>query len=176
MGWLKSSEPSTSAGASGAICGVIGAALVIGVRTQGWSGPVPRAMGFWLGLTFLFGLQPGVDNAAHVGGAACGAAIAAGWRRGFTYTRFQQKLVVGACATLLLACAVVVAARDLFDPWALLDARGRMDRARRAERAGRCAEAQEGIERAGRILPRQDARRALLKDLAAEYVTRCRTP
>ena len=37
-----------SVGASGAICGVIGAALVLGVRLEGWRSGIARQIGFWI--------------------------------------------------------------------------------------------------------------------------------
>lgn len=74
--------PRISAGASGAICGVIAAAMVIGLRTRGRQSPIVKSLGRTLIFVLLIGLLPGVDNAAHVGGMISGAAIALFWRRG----------------------------------------------------------------------------------------------
>ena len=100
---------SLSIGASGAICGLIGAILVLGARTQGWRGPLARQMGGWLAFLFVLGLaknlQGGmvqVDNAAHVGGALGGVIIAAIWRRGISYSAHAQRLIVSACVGVVL--------------------------------------------------------------------------
>jgi rhomboid protease GluP len=63
-----------SAGASGAICAMIGAAAVI--AEQLGSSSVRNAMLQWGAIVLLFGLAPFVDNMAHLGGMATGAAIA----------------------------------------------------------------------------------------------------
>lgn len=71
-----------SAGASGAIFGLIGACVVLGYRHRH---DIPRPMrqsmvnGMLpaLGYNLLFGLSvPGIDNAAHMGGLVAGAALA----------------------------------------------------------------------------------------------------
>ena len=46
VGWTATER--LSAGASGAICGVIGAAAVLGYRTQGARGPLTTSMARWL--------------------------------------------------------------------------------------------------------------------------------
>ena len=66
-------------GASGAIFGLVGAALVFGTRRGGQYGGALRSLMlrwtmYFLILGFLF---PGTDNFAHIGGLAAGAAFAA---------------------------------------------------------------------------------------------------
>ena len=143
-----------SAGASGAICGVIGTALVLGARVQGWRGPLVRSMGFWLALTIGLGVFIGSDNAAHVGGALTGAIFAAAWKRGVVYTRTAQRIVMSACGGIIALSFVVVAARDLTDPWATLDTDDRITRAEGAYELGSCADTIRATERAARIAPR----------------------
>jgi membrane associated rhomboid family serine protease len=64
---------SSSVGASGANCGLIGAAL-FGARRMGPAGKdVAQGMKRWAIYTALFGLVPGIDNAAHAGGFVVGA-------------------------------------------------------------------------------------------------------
>jgi rhomboid protease GluP len=171
LGWLVHPER-LSAGASGAICGVIGAALVIGVRTQGWSGPLVRSMATWLVLTLVFGFSLGADNAAHAGGAVSGALFAGAWRRGYVYARWAQRVIVGVGAAIVVLSGAVVLAHDLFDPYALLDTEQRVRRAVDAFSAGRCDEATSAIDATLRLRPR-DPR---LRQLAEEIVVQCRGP
>ena len=89
-GWITHSVEMT-VGASGAISGVIAAALVVGWRVRGWRDPLTQAMARWLGFVVLFGVLSNVsggriDNAAHVGGGLAGGAIALLWKRGVVYT------------------------------------------------------------------------------------------
>jgi rhomboid protease GluP len=71
-------RPAVSAGASSALFGLIGASLVYGWRKGGSYGrSLASEMIRWGIFALLFGLLvPGVDNAAHVGGAAAGALLA----------------------------------------------------------------------------------------------------
>ena len=83
-------------GASGALCGLIGLMAVYGLGRRGDLGAaaVRRAMGRWLMYIVVLGfLLPGIDNAAHLGGAGAGAALGlvlAGRpaQRGRAWTRF----------------------------------------------------------------------------------------
>ncbi len=146
-----------SAGASGAICGAIGAALALGGRTQGWKGPIVRSMGFWLVATFVIGLQTGgTDNAAHAGGALSGMSIALLWKRGVIYKESTVRTVLTICGALMVATAVTVIARDTLDPYATLDAQARIGRARSALNGGRCAEAARAVSRAANLSPRAE--------------------
>ena len=66
-------------GASGAIFGLVGAALVFGTRRGGAYGASIRTMMIRWAIYFLVlgFVIPGTDNAAHIGGLAVGAAFAA---------------------------------------------------------------------------------------------------
>lgn len=170
VGWISNPER-LSAGASGAICGVIGAALVLGGRTQGWRGPIVRGMGFWLLATFVLGLKIGADNSAHAGGALCGAVVALVWKRGVVYRRTTQRAIMIVCTAIILASGVAVLARDLADPYATLDVDQRLERARIAFNGGRCAEAKRALVRAERLAPRAERaqRFAQIRDQVARY-------
>ena len=63
-----------SAGASGAVFGVMGALLFAAIRNRGHGGRVSRrGLFFMVALSLYFGLSSsGVDNAAHIGGLICG--------------------------------------------------------------------------------------------------------
>ncbi len=67
------SVPAVSAGASGALCGLIAAVAYAAhrERRQGELG----AMLMWLGATLVFGVLIRADNAAHLGGLVVGAAL-----------------------------------------------------------------------------------------------------
>jgi rhomboid protease GluP len=165
-GWLTHPER-LSAGASGAICGVIGTALVLGARLQGWNGPIVKQMGFWLGLTILLGMGIGADNAAHIGGAITGAVFAAAWRRGIVYTNARQKVTMGVCIALVVLAGATVAARNVLDPWATLDADSRIALAMDALERGSCADAILATDRADRIAPRSPRVHALKREIVA---------
>jgi rhomboid protease GluP len=62
-------------GASGAVCGLIGAALYYGKSRGGYFGQnVYQQVGGWAIGIFIFGfLFPGINNWAHGGGMLCGA-------------------------------------------------------------------------------------------------------
>lgn len=74
---LKSDLLTVSAGASGAVCGLIGAAL-FGARKLGPQGAeVERRMKRWAIFMVIWGFAaPGINNAAHFGGFAVGALLA----------------------------------------------------------------------------------------------------
>lgn len=158
---LASGQARLSAGASGAICGLIGAALVLGFRTQGWRGPLTQAMARWLAIIVLLGFLPRMDNAAHVAGAASGALIAAMWRRRVTYSPLRQRFAVMLCGVLTLGCLVKVFLHDALDRYATLDAAARLRVATRALAAGDCAEAKRATMRAARLDPRSYAVRVV---------------
>ena len=63
-----------SAGASGAVFGLMGALLFAAIRNRGHVGIVSRrGLFFMVALSLYFGLSSsGVDNAAHIGGLICG--------------------------------------------------------------------------------------------------------
>lgn len=81
--YLKS-PMSASVGSSAGIFGLIGAMIALGVRTRTSMGQSIRALYIrWAIYGLLFGLLPGIDNTAHLGGLAAGfaAAYAAGTPR-----------------------------------------------------------------------------------------------
>ncbi len=75
---LYTEEYAVSAGASGAIFGIIGALLYIAVRSRGRVGGVSgRGILFMMALTLYHGFTSGgVDNSAHIGGALAGFVLA----------------------------------------------------------------------------------------------------
>jgi rhomboid protease GluP len=154
-------EQRLSAGASGAICGLIGAALVLGWRTQGWRGPLTQAMVRWLAIIVLLGMLPRMDNAAHVAGAATGALVAALWRRGVAFSAAKHRAVVLGCAVIILGAFVKVFLHDALDPYATLDAGARLRVATHALAVGDCAEARTAWMRAARLDPGSYAVHAL---------------
>ena len=74
----RSVEPAVSAGASGAIFGVIGAMLYIVIRNKGRIEAVSAVqLLLMLGVSIFHGLMSlGIDNAAHIGGALSGFVLA----------------------------------------------------------------------------------------------------
>lgn len=68
--------PKDSAGASGAIFGLIGLMAVYGYRQGGTLGrALMRQMLIWAGIGIMFGFFIGANNTAHVGGFVAGAAL-----------------------------------------------------------------------------------------------------
>jgi rhomboid protease GluP len=156
-GWFYAGAERASAGASGALCGVFAAALVLGVRLQGWRGPTVRSMAFWLALTIGLGWWFGTDNAAHLGGAASGLAFALGWRDGVVHSVLRARLSVGISAALVVGAAATVLVRDAVDPWATMDVDARIAYAEAALNRASCPDAIFATERAARILPHDSA-------------------
>lgn len=76
VSWAWLAENALSAGASGAIMGLCGMAMVVGHRLgpgQGFS--VRNAMWRWAAITVGLGYFIGADNAAHIGGFTLGALV-----------------------------------------------------------------------------------------------------
>ncbi len=145
-----------SVGASGAICGVLGAALVLGWRMQGLRGPLTRATFRWLGTLVLLGLLSTgtgfrIDNAAHFGGVLGGALQALLWRKRRPSVAFQQ-VALGVCALFLATTAWTVHLRSKRDPLVELRAADRFAYALEALEAGDCREAWRGIQGAKRLV------------------------
>jgi membrane associated rhomboid family serine protease len=137
-------------GASGAISGIVAAALVVGWRLQGWAGPLTQAMARWLGFIIAFGLLSqafggNIDNAAHLGGAIAGGAIAAMWRRGYRYTERATRAILGSCLAVLVLCIAIVAWRDGTDRFAAMTLQDRAHFTGDALAAGDCRDAYEGL-------------------------------
>jgi rhomboid protease GluP len=148
-GWLtRVAIPSV--GASGAIAGVIAAALVVGWRVQGWRGPLTQAMARWLGLVLVFGIMSNlsgasIDNPAHIGGALAGATIASTWRLGYRYSAVAERVILGGCGVVLAICIALVAWHDRTEPFAPMTLNERTDYTRQALRVGRCRDALDGL-------------------------------
>lgn len=105
-GWSKTG---VAVGASGAICGLIGGAAVLGFRIEGRRSPLAMSMLRWLGFTVVFGYAvsmgggASIDNNAHIGGALVGAACALSFRRSVSYTPLGRSLRVALC---VLVCVL----------------------------------------------------------------------
>jgi hypothetical protein len=139
--------------------------MVLGVRTQGWRGPLTVSMAQWLGMVFLMGLLPRIDNLAHVGGAIGGGLIAVTWRRGVLYGPIARWLGILGAAAICTVAATRVLARDVSDPYALLSADERYQQALAAFSDGRCDEARRALTAAAKLAPTApqliDLRRAI---------------
>jgi rhomboid protease GluP len=162
------------AGASGAICGVIGAALVLGLRADGRKSPLAWAMGRWLlmllALQFiaqLAHLPTMFDNAAHFGGAAVGALFAATWRRGPPHGVVVRRTIMGASAATVALAFAIVAMHDARDPYARMRAGNRYEVARALLEVGTCDEAARAVEATRRLLPHAPEVLSLEQELAA---------
>jgi rhomboid protease GluP len=163
---------SLSIGASGAICGLIGAMLVLGARTQGWRGPLARQMAGWLAFLFVLGLaknlQGGmvqVDNAAHLGGALGGVIIASTWARGVTYTQKVQQWIVAASVGVVLLAGLVVYVRDRTDRYLFMNVDERLQASWVQAKNGHCDEAESALHRAERLDPGSDRIRERSRDV-----------
>jgi membrane associated rhomboid family serine protease len=108
------------AGASGALCGLLGLLMVFR-SGRGWdagSDAIRRITTRWLLLTVLFGLFAGADNAAHLGGAAVGAALGLllnvrSVRSGRAWTRWGWRPAAAVCSLLaLLSIGAMVASQS----------------------------------------------------------------
>jgi len=155
-----------SAGASGAICGVIGAATVLGIRTQGIRGPLAMGMARWLGGIILLGYAVGfADNAAHIGGALAGAGIAALWQRGRGYSRAAELFVIGAVALVTAASFAQVYMRDTRDPYVFMTEDGRRRAAQHFMVRHQCDQARIALNRAAALHPNSADTRDMELDL-----------
>lgn len=148
--WREHVPQQVSLGASGAISGVLAAALVLGWRVQGWRGPLTQAMVRWLVFVIVFGILSRltgghIDNAAHIGGALTGGLIASMWRRGFPYSERTTRVVLVACSGLVAGCIAVVGWHDQTDPFARMDLQERDEFTERALSLGRCHDAHDGL-------------------------------
>lgn len=165
--WGRFFGQTVSVGASGALCGLIAAATVVGIRTEGWRGELTIGMGRWLGLILLIGLirtiKPNIsqiDNAAHIGGALAGAIVAATWQRGFTYAVRSQRTIILASVALLLASGGVVYVRNHTDPYLFMNVQERKNAAYTALGDGHCDRARDAMQRAVQMDPNNGFLRA----------------
>ena len=111
-----------------------------------------KATARWLGTIVVFGLFLGFDNAAHLGGAASGALIAALWRRKLE-SSFGRNLRLGFVALLLLVTAARVSYVSVTNPFAPFTASERLTIARSLANRGQCDEAKAALAAALRIVP-----------------------
>ncbi len=147
--WITRSDV-FSVGASGAISGVLSAALVVGLRTEGRRSPLAGEMALWLGFVLVFGLASSlrggrIDNAAHLGGAVAGALIASGWRLHHVYSRAVSARILAVSGGLLVGCIALVAIRDRTNPFAGMLLQDRHEFTLQALADGRCGDAQRGL-------------------------------
>jgi rhomboid protease GluP len=173
--WGRFFGQAVSVGASGAICGLVGAAIVIGLRTEGVKSELSRVMMVWLGVLLLIGVVKHlrgdvvqVDNAAHVGGALAGMIVSATWERGYAYSARGRAAILAACVALVLASGLVVYVRDRTDPYLFLDVEGRTRVALEALGAHRCDRAHSAIRRAMSMDRKNRALQALDDEIAQE--------
>jgi len=84
-GDIMTGEFAVSAGASGAVFGILGALLYVAIRNKGRIGTVSgRGLLFMIGLSLYYGFtSSGVDNLAHIGGLIAGFvfAVLLYWKR-----------------------------------------------------------------------------------------------
>lgn len=160
VGWFMGQDR-LSAGASGAICGIIGAALVLGLRAEGMKSRLARAMARWLLMLLviqfvaeLAHVPAAFDNAAHFGGAAVGALFAASWRRGPPASALTRCLILGGSALLVVAAFAAVAWRDAHDPFVSMRADQRYELTRSLVARQACRPAREALAATARLVPR----------------------
>ncbi|MFJ9341404.1 rhomboid family intramembrane serine protease [Streptomyces sp. NPDC101733] len=105
-------EPNTpTLGASGAICGLLGATVVLARRLRYEMRPVLITLGLMLLITFVpFGGGLSVSWQAHIGGLVSGALVALGLLAPAS-GRKRTLLQVGSCVAVFLLAAAVIAAR-----------------------------------------------------------------
>ncbi len=173
--WGRFFVPTCSVGASGALCGLIAALMVVGIRTEGWKSELTIGMGRWLGLIVLVGLVRAVrpeiaqlDNAAHIGGALAGGILASTWHRGFRHSQRAERAILVGCASIVFASAMVVFVRNRTDPYLFLQASERHRVAEDALQAGNCLRARTAIRRALAMDPRGRSVRETARAIEAE--------
>lgn len=175
LGWLSQGQR-LSVGASGAICGLIGAAFVIGYRVEGPKSQNTRAMALSLLALFALGLvvtllgRRGFDNAAHVAGSIAGASVAAAWRRGVVVPRATTIGVVVLCACVIAGASLRCARFTLKDPFATMMIDERIAVATRAIDYGDCRAAHDALDSVAKLAPRAPEVELLVRN----YHHRCR--
>ncbi len=151
--WGRLFEPTLSVGASGAICGLLGASLVLAIRA--------KESAMWgYGLFFLLALVLvpiarlfrgdiiQIDNAAHVTGTLAGIAMVVSWPPGIHDSPRRRSMIVALYTFLVGLSGFVVYARVRTDPLLFRTAEERREIAIVALRAGKCEEARQAIRRA----------------------------
>jgi membrane associated rhomboid family serine protease len=84
-------SPEVAAGASGAISGLLGAAIMTAYLAGESGRRFRNSMLAWVGLLVVLGLTEPVDNAAHFGGLAAGAIVARLFGRGISAPLFRDE-------------------------------------------------------------------------------------
>jgi membrane associated rhomboid family serine protease len=112
FGALLLQETGYTVGASGAIFGLMGAAVVI-MRNRGID-PMESGLGLWIGLNLLITFTiPGISIGGHIGGLIGGALVAAVLYDGVERLRIPATaatFIAGAIGVVSVAGALVVAA------------------------------------------------------------------
>ena len=181
--WGRFFGQTVSVGASGALCGLIAAAVVVGFRTEGRRSELAFSVGRWLVLIAFIGIARAlfakfakdgsapiaqIDNAAHFGGALAGALIAATWERGYNYSLRAQQAILAACIGVVLMSGLVVYVRNRTDPFLFLDIEERTYAADTALRNGNCDRARAAIRRAMQMDPGNQFVRERVEDIDRE--------
>jgi hypothetical protein len=97
----------------------MGAALVLGVRLEGWRSSIARQIAFWIVVLVGYGaMAKNIDNAAHLGGMVSGSIIAMLWRRGIHYSPAATFTSIGLSAAICIGSGAAVVWRDATDPYA----------------------------------------------------------
>lgn len=91
---VSSSEYAVSAGASGAIFGLMGSLFYVAIRNRGRLGRISgKGMFIMIALSLYFGITSGgVDNAAHIGGLICGFLLSVILYHGKTHDNSGSRL------------------------------------------------------------------------------------
>jgi rhomboid protease GluP len=163
--WVwRSGGQALSVGASGAICGLIGAALVLGYRIEGKRSPLMWTMARWLLTLFVLGAVVNflvrlggqnkvLDNASHFAGALAGASIAIAWKRGNAASSEWSAAVVIGCTALVTLAGIVAGVRTATNPFATMTVDDRVAFATSAIDEGRCLEARAAVQSLKRLAP-----------------------
>ena len=111
-------QHAVSVGASGAVFGVVGALLVAVYQRRDklpktFSSQTLSSMGFFAVYALIQGFsQPGIDNAAHIGGLICGGMLAALLPERFDMDDFRRKSSsrgIAACGLVLIVVTALAA-------------------------------------------------------------------
>ncbi|MEU9033687.1 rhomboid family intramembrane serine protease [Streptomyces sp. NPDC048352] len=108
--YLLTAPNTPTVGASGAICGLLGATVVLARRLRYEMRPVLVTLGLMLLVTFVPFGGMSVSWQAHIGGLVTGALLALGLLAPAT-GRTRTFIQVAACAAVFLTAAAVVLAR-----------------------------------------------------------------
>jgi membrane associated rhomboid family serine protease len=143
-------------GASGAISGVVAAALVLALRVHGREAPLVHRLARWLGLVVAVGLLMSLgagrdDEPAQLAGVITGAI--AGWLANTdrVHTPRANASILAGCAGVLVASVGALGWRDRTDRFAPMDLEERSDFTMDAIAEGRCRDAKDGLAAVDRL-------------------------